>query len=591
MFGGVNMRVKISQSKNSTSYSIIKDIMKNGKKTTKIVETLGNYDEIKAKYPDQEPLEWAKAYAKKLTKEEKEGKTRIISVFDRSKLIEYQHRPLKEITYLYVQNILSLLKLDNFLEKIEAKSHLSFSLFDVLTILVTNRMVEPTSKRSAYAQAQSYLEPPAFQQHHIYRALEHLAAYSEALQSHIYKESAMHVERNNHILYYDCTNFFFEIEEEDGKRKYGKSKENRPNPIIQMGLFMDGSGFPLAFSLFGGNENEQPSLQPLEKRILKDFKLSKFVVCTDAGLSSTNNRRFNSIKNRAFITTQSLKKLKKVEKDWALSPLGWKTFSSNKTYNLNEIDDLENDTRIYYKERWYKQDPTPEEKKKGVQPLEQKMIVTYSPKYDRYQKEIRNKQIDRAIKKMGQKDPAKNSNPNSPARFIQQVNITQNGEVADESVYTLNEKKIVEEAKYDGFYCVCTNLEGDTEKIVAINHQRWEIEESFRIMKTEFKARPVYLHRETRIEAHFLVCFIALLVYRIVSQLLGDQYTCSEILQCLEEMRWFEIQGEGYIPAYQRTPLTDQLHSIFPFRTDYQFIGDKEFNKIKKLSASGKINK
>ena len=405
---------------------------------------------------------------------------------------------------------------------------------------------------------------------HIYRSLEVIAKESDFIQSEVYKNSLSISKRNDQILYYDCTNYFFEIEQEEGIKQYGFSKEHKPNPIVEMGLFMDGDGIPLAFSIHSGNTNEQTTLKPLEKQIISDFKLSKFVVCTDAGLSSNDNRKFNDVGNRSFITTQSLKKLKKFLKDWALDPKGWKHSSSDNTFDISKIDEDENLYQMsknitFYKERWIKEND-----------LEQRLIVTYSIKYRDYQRKIRERQLERAARLI-------NSNPkniskkkqNDYKRFIITTNVTEDGEIADNAVYNLDEKTIAEEAMYDGFYAVCTNLEDDSAEIVKINHRRWEIEECFRIMKSEFKARPVFLRRDDRIKAHFTTCFLALVLYRYLEQKLNDRFTSSEIINQLRGMNFHSIPGEGFIPSYTRTDLTDALHEAFGFRTDYQIVSNK----------------
>lgn len=362
------------------------------------------------------------------------------------------------------------------------------------------RVLHPTSKKGTFERATKLLESHSVESQHIYRALDVLAEESNTIEASVYKNSQSLIKRNTSILYYDCTNFYFEIEESDGIKQYGVSKENRPNPIVQMGLFMDGSGLPLAFVMNPGNQNEQPTLKPLEKRILKDFNLSRFVVCTDAGLSSRENRLYNSMGNRAYVTTQSIKKLKKHLKDWALDPTGWTSANhpggKKKTINLENLD-MENDQNTYYKERWINENG-----------LEQRFVVTFSPKYKRYHQAIREKQIERALKKMDNPDQLKKKRANDPTRFIQTVHATPDGEVAGKVIHTLNQSQIQEEAKYDGFYGVCTNLEGPVEEVVQINQRRWEIEETFRILKSETRSRPVFVRKDQRIKAHFLTCFL-----------------------------------------------------------------------------------
>ena len=358
-------------------------------------------------------------------------------------------------------------------------------------------------------------------------------------------------------------------------RQYGPSKEHRPNPITQMGLFMDGDGIPLAFNITAGNTNEQVTLKPLEEKILEDFKLSKFVVCTDAGLASNTNRKFNDKDDRAFITTQSIKKLKKHLMEWALSPDEWCLSGNNKKYNISDIEEDEATIelykdRIFFKERWIKENG-----------LEQKLIVTYSLKYKNYQRQIRNSQIERAKVAISNKSfKLDKHNQNDFRRFIKRTNVTKDGEIAEKKVLTLNTDTVQKEEKFDGFYGVCTNLEDNAEEIIKVNQRRWEIEESFRIMKSEFKARPVYLSRDDRIIAHFTTCFLSLVILRFLEKRLNEKYTISQIIDTLKNMNFTESIGNGYIPTYTRTELTDELHKEFNFRTDYQITTKSNMKKI-----------
>ena len=357
-----------------------------------------------------------------------------------------------------------------------------------LSDLIYARILEPCSKRSSYKVASEFLEKPSYELHDIYRALDVLGAECDLIQSEVYKNSHFLGKRNDKILYYDCSNYYFEIEQEDGNKKYGKSKEHRPNPIIQMGLFMDGDGIPLAFSLFPGNANEQTSLKPLEKKVLGDFGCQKFIYCSDAGLGSESIREYNHMGERA-----------------------------------------------------------------------QKMLDSGSTKKNR-------------------------KNPNDPARFIGTIAVTEGGEAADVKQY-LDETKISEEAQYDGFYAVCTDLlDDEVGDILKVSEGRWQIEECFRIMKIDFSTRPVYLQDENRIKAHFLICFLALAIYRFLEKKLDAKYTCEELLDILKKINFAEIQEQGFIPLYKRERITDDLHDVCGFRTDYQFITKSKMRNIQKKS-------
>jgi hypothetical protein len=476
--------------------------------------------------------------------------------------------------YLFLQKIYHQLKLDEICNNISDRHKFSFDLNQILSRLLYGRILFPASKLSTFRLSGCFLEQPTFDLQHVYRALEVIAQESDFIQAEVYKNSRSVQQRNAGILFYDCTNYFFEIEQADGDKQYGYSKEHRPNQIVQMGLFIDNDGLPLSFGIFPGNTNEQVTLKPLEKKILRDFELSKIVVCTDAGLASTDNRKFNDKQGRAFITTQSVKKLKKHLKEWALAPDGWRIVGKKKLYDLSSLDGTEDKENVYYKERWINEDG-----------LEQRMIVTFSPKYRDYQRRIREAQIDRA-KKLISTNPTKfkKANQNDYKRFVKKMSVTKDGEVAGKEIYTIDNALIAGEEVYDGFYGVCTNLDDDVSAIIAVNRRRWQIEECFRIMKSEFKARPVYLSRDDRIKAHFTTCFLALLIYRILEKKLEDKYTCSEIIDGLVDMNFFELKGEGYSPSYTRTDFTDSLHDAFGFRTDYEITTSSQMKKIFKLT-------
>ena len=578
------MRLNIIKSPNATSYYVIKDYKKNGKRSTKVVEKLGTRADLLQKCGDLDPVAWANAYIEELNRKEKENEFEYVAKYSSAKRLVKDKQRLFKGGCLFVQSLYFQLGLPKICQQIAKDYKITFNLSDILNMLVSTRILDPSSKRSSLASAQDYLEKPDFPLHHIYRALEVFAQNSDFLQAELYRNSKKLAKRNDKILYYDCTNYYFEIVAEEGLKQYGIGKDHKPNPIVQMGLFMDADGLPLAFRLFNGNENEQPSLKPLEEKILKDFNLSKFVVCTDAGLSSYENRLYNSLGNRAYIVTQSVKKLKGFLIDWTLDPKGWQLKGSDDLYDLSEIDQEDDDElkKTYYKSRWINEND-----------LEQQLIVTFSLKYKRYQQDLRAKQVERAKKKIGKPSSLGRKKATDPARFIQRCSVTEEGEVAEQDVYYLDTDAIAEEAKYDGFYGICTNLNDDPLDILAVNRGRWEIESMFRIMKSELKARPVYLRRDDRIQAHFLTCFIALLVYRILAKKIQTQLpenppSGEMIVKALSQMDFLEKEGDGFIPTYTRTDITDALHETFGFRTDLELLPNKEMRKIVNLTKTQK---
>ena len=571
------MRVTTSKSKNAESFYISKGFINDkGVSTSVIVRKLGTLKDL---LPEHGPtrddvMAWAKEEARLETlkyKQERENKS-IQITFHADRQLDYDKQSFFHGGYLFLQSVYYQLQINKICRKLKQKYKFKYDINAILSDLIYTRVLEPCSKRSSYKAASEFLEKPSYELHDVYRALDVLGAECDLFQSEIYKNSHFLGERNDKILYYDCSNYYFEIEQEDGSKKYGKSKEHRPNPIIQMGLFMDGDGIPLAFSLFPGNANEQTSLKPLEKKLLEDFGCQKFIYCSDAGLGSESIREYNHMGERAYIVTQSIKKLKKEEKEWALNPQGFKRVYDNTPVDITKLP--ADDKGLYYKDEPY-----------TTKKLHQRLIVTYSPKYALYQKSIRDKQVERAQKMLDSGNTKKSrKNPNDPARFIGKMAVTKEGEAADIQHY-LDENKISEEARYDGLYAVCTDLlDDEVGDILKVSEGRWQFEECFRIMKTDFSARPVYLQNENRIKAHFLICFLALTIYRFLEKKLKYKYTCEELLDTLKAMNFAEIQEQGFIPLYKRKMITDALHDACGFRTDFQFITKSKMRTIQKKS-------
>lgn len=571
------MKVTTSKSKNSESFYIAKSYINNkGKSTSVNMRKLGTLKELLIDHgPTRDDvMRWAKEEARLETlKYKKEQKTKAVPVTFRSdQKLDYDQQVLYRGGYLFPQAFYYRLQLDKTCRKLREKYKFKYDINAILSDLIYARVLEPASKRSSYKTASEFLEKPSYQLHDLYRSLDVLGNECDFIQSEVYKNSHLLGKRNDKILYYDCTNYYFEIEQENGDKKYGKSKEHRPNPIIQMGMFMDGDGIPLAFSLFPGNANEQTSLKPLETKVLQDFDCTKFIYCSDAGLGSEAIKRINHAGERAFIVTQSIKKLNKDDKKWALDKNGFRRVSDDASVDLSEIP--EDDNGLYYKDAPY----TPQD-------LHQRLIITYSPKYARYQKSIRDAQVERAEKMLSTGTIKKERrNPNDPALFIGKIAATEDGESAKIHNY-LDTEKIEQEALYDGIYAVTTDLlDDDVKDILKVSEGRWEIEECFRIMKTDFEARPVFLHDDIRIKAHFLICFLALVIYRYLERDLKNAFSCETILAKLRAMNFADIQEQGFIPLYTRDKLTDTLHNICGFETDYKFITKRQMKNIQKKS-------
>ena len=579
------MRVTTTKSKFSESFYInYAYIDKNGKSTSKIFKKLGTLNELKEKLGTDdrdEVMKWAKEQARIATEQHKAESETVLVPLSPKILINLNERRSFNCGYLFLQKICSDLRIDNICRNIKGRHKFKYDIQAIITDLVYARILNPSSKKSSYSYCQSLLEMPKYSLDNVYDALQILADESDYIQCDLYRNSNFLHARNKSVLYYDCTNFFFEIEQEDELRKYGKSKEHRPSPIVELGLFMDADGFPLAFDIYPGNQNEQTTLKPLEQKVIRDFECSKFIFCSDSGLGSKSNRQFNDLGDRSYVITQSLKKMKTEDRDIALNPAQYRKLGCDKFINLSELDlnDPEVFNTVYYKEI-----PVTNGS------LEETVIVTFSPKYRDYQRKIREGQIERARKMITSDGKIKKNrkNPNDPSRFIGTVHVTSDAEVAENIVATLNTEAIAEEEKYDGFYAVITDIEDDPAQIIAINKRRWQIEECFRIMKTEFRSRTVYVSTEKAIKAHFLTCFIALLVYRILENQLNNKYTVTEIVNTLSEMTLTDIGEMGYIPSYTRTELTDALHENAGFRTDTQIVKKSKLRSIIKSTKDKK---
>ncbi len=572
------MRVTTSKSKNSESFYITQSYTNSqGKSTSKTIRKLGTLAELsKRLHTDRDGvLAWANEQARLETasyKSEKEDAL-VMVPFHSNKLMDYHKQKLFTGGYLFLQSIYYGLKMDSICRKIKSRYKFEYDLNAILSDLIYTRVLVPSSKSSSFRTAKQFLEPPTYRLHDVYRALSVLAREMDFIQAEVYKNSFFLGSRNDRILYYDCTNYYFEIEQEDGDKKYGKSKEHRPNPIIQMGLFTDGDGLPLAFSLFPGNQSEQKSLKPLETKILQQFGCEKFIYCSDAGLASEDNRAFNHMGQRSFIVTQSIKKLPAEDRTWALDRNGFKRLSDDASMDITKLSEDDKD-QLYYKDEPF-----------TTKKLHQRLIITYSPKYASYQKAVRAEQIARAEKMVANGTLKKQrKNPNDPARFVNKIAATEEGEKAKIHYY-LDLDKIAEEEMYDGLYAVCTDLlDDDVTDILKVSEGRWQIEDCFRTMKTDFEARPVYLTREDRIKAHFLTCFLSLLHFRLLKRSLKDAYTTEQLLQTLRNIKFADVEEQGFMPVYERQKITDDLHETCGFRTDYQFITKRKMKGIQKKS-------
>jgi len=593
---------------------------RNGKKTTtKNIARIGKHSELLAITDD--PLAYAREQIAKYNDELKNSKVTMEVTIDFDEKIKASNdlvssSNLMNIGYFILQKIYHDLAIGSFFKKVTADSKITFDPNVINRFMTYARVLEPDSKLGTYDHLHRYYEQPNFNYVHILRTMDILEQNYDEYISHLFKYSNQIVSRDTSVCYFDCTNYYFETEENDedyvdevtgelikGLRKYGPSKQHRPNPLVQMGLFMDAQGIPISMSINSGSDNEQTNAIPLEQKMIKMFEGKKFIYCADAGLGSFNIRKFNSMGGRAFIVTQSIKKLSKPLKDAVFNDFDYRLLSTNKPVSIKELKSFDKkdpaNLSLYtdkaykvitadkaidlglYEEKQLMNGTTKKVKSKAL--LKQKVIITFSRKVMEYQRHVRNKQIERANKLLKTMDPdTYKKGPHDVTRFIKRVSSSKIGNQAKD-LYVINQKVIEEEEMYDGYYAVATNLDDDAKWIIDISSRRHKIEDCFRVMKTNFSARPVFHQNSNRIIAHFMICYTALLIYRLLEAKLdayGTHFTIDNIIETLKNMEVVNVQDMYYMSTYNGSQVGTALNAVFGLGLDKKYYQPKELNKI-----------
>ena len=554
--------------------------IRKGKKTTsKNVSRIGRLSELKKEYTD--PIAHFRAEAKRLTDE---GRSESSFEIPANLMLDPMKKRRVMLGYIFPQSVYYSLGLDMVMRGIRNESKATYDFNRIMRDLIIGRVLSPLSKSSTYEKAFSFPEPPDYDLQHVYRSLSLMAKSFDLIEEKAFKGMKKYADVDTSVTYYDCTNFYFEIEEEDGFRTYGKSKENRPNPIVQMGLFLDRNGLPISMCINPGRTNEQKTMIPLEKLMTERFGIEKFVVCADCGLSGKRNLRFNSTENHGFVVTKSLKKVSEDVRARLMGDGGWKRFgdASGRLYSLKEIREDANlrDVIFYHDEKFAM----------GSDGFEERIVTTYCGRLREYQRSVRERQLQRAMELVRQGKIRKGVNQNDVRRFIVVDSVTENGEVAEKKVFSIDRERFEEESEYDGFYAVTTDLDDDPGEIIRINRGRWEIEESFRIMKSDFDGRPVFVSREDRIRAHFLTCYLAFMIFRIIEQKLnkGDvRYTDPEILRTLRDYE--AIDAENFYVGAMEGKAVRALESTFGLVGSMTAFSKAQFRRLVARSKKEEI--
>lgn len=586
------MRLKMTKTKTNVTYCIIKDYTNlQGKRSTCVYEALGNMEKLKERFGSDDTMVKVQEYIDSLNQRIKNNRELPVNLtLNPNKQIEKDINRTFYSGHLFLRKIYYELGINKICNHIKEKYNFKFDINSIVECLVFARVIWPSSKLSTYEQSKKFLGNYNFNIQHIYRTLSYLSSEIDKIQEELFDYSNKVIDRNYQVIYYDCTNYFFYTEEDDFKR-YGISKQHQPLPLVQMGLFMDADGYPFAMNINPGNTSETKTMIPSEKDFLNKYNMESknIVVCTDAAMCTDDIKSFNIKNGRGFIITQSIKKLNAELQDFALDKNGWRILGDIKTiYNLEEIEKDDELKKKYFNSIFYK------EIECETKSVNQTLIVTFSFKYQEYHHKLKLHQLERATKIVddankknkkakNKKDIEKikiSKNPNDPKRFIKSINMTDNGEVATNIQYEIDNDIFVNEEKYNGLYGITTNLMNDTKTIIKVMNGRWEIEESFRIMKQEFDAGTVYLSREDRIKGHFITCFLSLFIYRYLEHKLDNKYTVNQIVSKLQEMMLLEHKGKGYEPIQTRDDLTDALHRFLGFDTDTEIITYKKIKKI-----------
>ena len=589
---------------------------RNGKKTTtKNIKRLGKHSELLL--ITDNPLEYAKNEVKKMNEEYRSGRSEFIVTMDFNERIPSTDSPCSNSTslnigYLYLKDIYAKLNLSDFFKSVSSDRKITYDCNKICQFLTYARILDPASKYGTYDKLDTYYEKPQVEYQHMIRFLDILDRNSDKYLKHLFDNSENIVKRDTSVMYYDCTNYFFETEKPDeeivdevtgeiilGLRQFGISKENKTSPIVEMGLIMDSRGIPISMCIHPGNTNEQLTAVPLEKEVIKMTGNKKFIYCADAGLGSYNIRKFNDMGGRAYIVTQSVKKLGQEIKDIVFNDSNYRLLSNDDAITLKEMRTFNkkdaNNLSLYndfaykvipantamdtglYEEKVYKNGRTKKVKAKGT--LHQYIIVTFSRKMMEYQRTIRERQLERAKKLLRLKDPEKiKKGPNDIRRFLKNTS-------SDTANYVLDMDKIHEEEKYDGFYAVATNLDDSAKDILAVAQNRYKIEDCFRIMKTNFDARPVFLRKPERIRAHFLICYTALLIYRLMECKLDDNLThvtTSNLIKTLRNMNVVNMDDMYYKSIYSGSQALDALERCFELQLNRKYYRPSDLNKIVK---------
>ena len=511
---------------------------KNGKVKNITIQNLGDLEDLKKIYED--PLAHFKEVVKQMNDEEKNNNTPLTITIDKSEELELGTDNIKNFGYSALSKIYHELEIDKFLiSKFKARNFSEYKINNIIKLLVFARCLFPDSKKSTYENKDIFFENTDFSLKEIYNTLTYIEPFKESLQSYIYDHIQEQYKPNNECIFYDVTNYYFEIDDNDDFRKKGVCKEHRPNPIVQMGLFMDSLGLPMCYGLFPGNTNDCLTLKPMVQKLQKNYSIGKVIVVADKGLNTGKNIVYQKAIGNGYVMSLSVRGANKELKDYVLNEDGY-VYNKEKTYKKK--------FRRYPREIEYTKTVNGKEVKTKTT-VDEKQVVFWSADYAKRAKAERQPAIDKAKDLIGNIRKYNKKNCYGASKYVKHLVFDKNtGEIIEaKSQLSLDEDKIAEEEKLDGYYMIVSSeMEKTDDEIIDIYRGLWRIEETFKVTKSELEDRPVYMSTKEHIEAHFLTCYLALVLCRVLQHKLDKKYSVEKILESLGKCNCYNIEENIY---------------------------------------------
>ena len=535
-----------------TSLSICRGYRdKDGKVKHSTVETLGLLENLQKDFED--PIAHFRKVVEEMNQLEKQNNQPITVIINKDEKLEENTNNRKNFGYAALSKIYHELEIDRFLiNKFKDRDVSEFKINNIMKLLVFARALFPDSKKSTYENKELFFESTNFSLKELYNALTYIEPFKDSLQRHIYEHIQEQYKPNNECVFYDVTNYYFEIDDNDDFRKKGVCKQHMPNPIVQMGLFMDSLGLPMNYKLFEGNKNDCLTLKPMIQELQKNYDVGRVIVVADKGLNTGNNIAYNKAIGNGYVMSLSIRSSNSEMKEYVLKDDGY-TYNSDKTYKIK--------SRFYPREITItKKDEQTGKTIKIKKNVDEKQVIFWSADYAKRAKAERQPAIEKAKELIGNVQKFNKKNCYGAAKYIKHLVFdSKTGEIiVAKSQLSIDEEKIAEEEKYDGYYAIVTSeMDKSDNEIIDIYRGLWRIEETFKITKSELDARPVYVSRKDHIEAHFLTCYIALVLGRVLQHKLDKKYSVGKIFETLANCNCSNFQENYYLFDYYDSILSD----------------------------------